>query len=363
MPFYIKRKADMKTVYRARLKKLRNQLRENQGILISDPENAFYFSGVHSSNIHLYITQEKAYLLTDFRYRQIAETNEGDFVVLSDRAFFPILKEIMTEPSVKVEQQYLTVFVYNRLREHFPDTDFSDLHHMISDLRLIKDDYELSCLKRAQEIADRAYGDMLPLIKEGITEKDLKAELEYRMVKLGAYKTSFDTIVLFGERAAMPHGEPGNRKLAAGDAILCDFGCVYQGYCSDVTRTVFWGEVSKKAQHVYETVLQAHLMVMDFIQEGKACADADKLVRDYIESCGYPEAFGHSLGHGVGLKVHESPILGQSSAEIFMDGMVFSNEPGIYLPGEIGVRIEDTLYLKHGNLYSTTALAKELIVL
>ncbi len=353
----------MKQFYESRLLKLRNQLAEQEGILVSDPKNAFYFSGINSSNIHLYITRHKAYLLTDFRYETAAKENEAGFTVVTEGSLVSKLKELMSESTVYIEQQFLTVHFYKMLLDHFPNTNFPNVKSMIMDLRLIKDASELFKLQQAQRIADTAYLKMLPLVKEGVTELELKAELEYQMTRHGAQKTSFDTIVLFGERAAMPHGEPSQRKLASGDALLCDFGCVYEGYCSDVTRTVFFGKVSDKAKHAYETVLTAHKMAWDFIGVGKACADADKVARDYIESKGYKGVFGHSLGHGVGVKIHEHPTLGHSSSEVFENGMVFSNEPGIYLPGEFGIRIEDTCYLEDGKLYSTTKLEKELTVL
>ena len=353
----------MKQFYESRLQKLRAQLTGQEGILVSDPKNCFYFSGIHSSNIHLYITHHKAYLLTDFRYETAAKENEAGFTVVTEGSLVSKLKELMSESTVYIEQQFLTVHFYKMLLDHFPNTNFPNVKSMIMDLRLLKDASELFKMQQAQRISDTAYLKMLSLVKEGVTEQELKAELEYQMARHGAQKTSFDTIVLFGERAAMPHGEPSQRKLTAGDAILCDFGCVYEGYCSDVTRTVFFQKVSDKAKHAYETVLTAHKMAWDFIGVGKACADADKIARDYIEGKGYHGVFGHSLGHGVGVKIHEHPTLGHSSTEIFENGMVFSNEPGIYLPGEFGIRIEDTCYLEDGKLYSTTKLDKELIVL
>ncbi len=353
----------MNQCYQKRLQLLRNQLKENQGILVSDPKNAFYFSGINSSNIHLYITHEKAWILTDFRYETAAKANEAGFEVLSEGSLVSKLKEVMTEAVVLIEQQYLTVHFYKMLLDHFPKTEFPNVKSMIMDIRLVKDANELELMKNAQKIADTAYLEMLSFVKEGVSEQELKAELEYRMAKYGAQRTSFDTIVLFGSHAALPHGEPAGRVLSPGDVMLFDFGCVYEGYCSDVTRTVFFQEVSEKAQHAYETALTAHKMARDFIGAGKKCADADKIARDYIESNGYVGAFGHSLGHGVGVKVHEHPTLGQSSQEIFQNGMVFSVEPGIYLPGEFGIRIEDTYYLEDGNLISTTGLDKELTVL
>ena len=353
----------MKQFYESRLQKLRTQLTEQEGILVSDPKNCFYFSGINSSNIHLYITHHKAYLLTDFRYETAAKENEAGFTVVTEGSLVSKLKELMSESTVYIEQQFLTVHFYKMLLDHFPNTNFPNVKSMIMDLRLLKDASELFKMQQAQRISDTAYLKMLSLVKEGVTEQELKAELEYQMARHGAQKTSFDTIVLFGERAAMPHGEPSQRKLIAGDAILCDFGCVYEGYCSDVTRTVFFGKVSDKAKHAYETVLTAHKMAWDFIGVGKACADADKIARDYIEGQGYQGVFGHSLGHGVGVKIHEHPTLGHSSTEIFENGMVFSNEPGIYLPGEFGIRIEDTCYLEDGKLYSTTKLDKELTIL
>lgn len=353
----------MREYFKRRLENLRKNLKEGAGILVSDPANAFYFTGIRSSNIHLYITAERAFLLTDFRYRVAAEANEAGFLVLTEGSLVTKLKEIVSEKSVYVEKQYLTVSFYKMLKDQLKGISFLNVKNMITNLRVIKDASEISKLKQAQEIADKAYTELFPFIKEGVSELELKAELEYRMAKLGAKKTSFDTIVLFGERAAMPHGEPSGRTLKHGDVVLCDFGCVCDGYCSDVTRTVFFGKASDAAKKAYETVLKAHQMAAEFIRVDKSCADADGVARSYIEEQGYKGLFGHSLGHGVGLMVHEAPSLSQSGKEIFQNGMVFSNEPGVYLPGEFGIRIEDTCYLWENRLFSTTKLPKELAIL
>ena len=211
----------MKQCYKTRLQKLRNQLKENEGILVSDPKNAFYFTGIHSSNIHLYITHEKAWLLTDFRYQQVAGENEAGFSVLAEGSLVSKLKELMTESTVYIEQQFLTVHFYKMLLDHFPNTNFPNVKSMIMDLRLVKDASEVFKLQQAQRIADTAYQKMLPLVKEGVTELELKAELEYQMARHGAQKTSFDTIVLFGERAAMPHAKVSRRGCVALRFRLC----------------------------------------------------------------------------------------------------------------------------------------------
>lgn len=353
----------MREYLKNRLENLRKQLKEGTGILVSDPANAFYFTGIRSSNIHLYITLDKAFLLTDFRYRVASEANEAGFQVLTEGSLVTKLKDVISEKAVYVEKQYLTVSFYKMLKDQLKGISFLNVKNMIADLRIIKDASEIAKLKKAQEIADCAYNELLPLLKEGVSELELKAELEYRMAKRGAQKTSFDTIVLFGERAAMPHGEPSGRTLQYGDAVLFDFGCVYEGYCSDVTRTVFYGTVGEEAKKAYETVFKAHQMAAEFIGVGKSCADADKIARTYIEEQGYKGLFGHSLGHGVGLMVHEAPSLSQSGKEYFQNGMVFSNEPGVYLPGEFGIRIEDTCYLWENQLFSTTSLEKSLLIL
>ena len=217
-----------------------------------------------------------------------------------------------------------------------------------------KNDWEISCIEKACDIAEIAFNDLLPDIKEGMTETEVAALLEYKMRKFGAQGPSFDTIVAFGAHAAVPHHETGETKLKFGDEILIDFGCKVNGYCSDITRTFLFGDDKKHEEFkkAYHAVLTAHTLVKEKLVSGMTGKQADAIARDYLTSQGYGELFTHSLGHGIGLNVHERPSLSPKGEQALCDGMVFSDEPGVYVKGEYGIRIEDTVMLKDGKVKS-----------
>ena len=217
-----------------------------------------------------------------------------------------------------------------------------------------KNEWELSCIEKACEIAENAFNELLPEIKEGMTETEVAALLEYKMRKLGAQGLSFETIVAFGAHAAVPHHETGATKLCFGDEILIDFGCRVNGYCSDITRTFLFGDDGKHEEFkkAYKCVLDAHNLAQQKIVAGMTGKEADAVAREYLKSCGYGELFTHSLGHGIGLNVHERPSVSPKGEQILCDGMVFSDEPGVYFVGEFGIRIEDTVVLENGKVKS-----------
>ncbi len=217
-----------------------------------------------------------------------------------------------------------------------------------------KNEWELACIQKACEIAEDAFNELLPEIQEGMTETEVAALLEYKMRKLGAQGTSFDTIVAFGAHAAVPHHETGETKLQFGDEILIDFGCKVNGYCSDITRTFLFGDDGKHEEFkkAYQAVLTAHELVKENLVSGMTGIEADAIARNHLTACGYGELFTHSLGHGIGLRVHERPSLSIKGEQVLCDGMVFSDEPGVYKAGEYGIRIEDTVTLKDGKVKS-----------
>ncbi len=229
----------------------------------------------------------------------------------------------------------------------------------------VKEDEEISRIKKACEITDRAFCELLGRIKEGMTENEVAAELEYLMRTYGASGTSFDTIVAFGENSSVPHHETGFRKLKFGDIILIDFGCKYGGYCSDCTRTFLFGDDGwhddfKKA---YAHVLAAHFAAKEQIVEGVKGRQADAFARDYLRNYSLDKYFTHTLGHGIGINIHEAPYLSPKSCEELKNNMVFSDEPGVYFAGKFGIRIEDTVMLSHGHILSLTDSDKKLTVL
>ncbi|MBE5744715.1 MAG: aminopeptidase P family protein [Clostridiales bacterium] len=229
-----------------------------------------------------------------------------------------------------------------------------------------KNDWELSRIAKACEIAEDAFNALLPQIKEGMTETEVAALLEYTMRKMGAQGLSFETIVAFGAHAAVPHHETGDTKLRFGDEILIDFGCKVDGYCSDITRTFLFGDDGKHEDFkvAYQHVLRAHELAQEKIMSGMTGKQADAIARDYLKEHGYGELFTHSLGHGIGLNVHEKPAVSPKSDKVLEDAMVFSDEPGVYKAGEYGIRIEDTVTLKDGKVKSFMSKTdKNLIIL
>ena len=233
-------------------------------------------------------------------------------------------------------------------------------------LMMVKTPEEAAAVARAAEIAEDGLLKLMPQIKEGMTETEVAALLEYYMRTLGAEGTSFDTIVAYGAHAAVPHHVTGNRKLCFGDEILIDFGCKVEGYCSDITRTFLFGDDGKHGEFkkAYAHVLTAHELAKEKIQSGMTGKEADAIARDYLKENGYGELFTHSLGHGIGLNVHEFPGVSPRGESALEDGMVFSDEPGVYKAGEYGIRIEDTVMLKNGKVVSFMGkTSRELIIL
>ncbi len=332
-----------------------------ENAVIFTPQNRFYFTGFEAEDGILLISDGKPYLAMDSRYIEAARREVADAEVLPfNKDFFTLLKtDALTETGITIED-------YETLKTLFKDVKLTfskELSSAVKGLREVKDEVEIEKISTAAKIADDAFLNTLPLIKEGVTEREIALELEIFMRKNGASKVSFDTIVLAGKNGSMPHGVPSDTPFKKGDLITMDFGCVYKGYCSDMTRTVALGNVDSTAKEVYETVLKAHKAAIPFYKDGEDCSKADKAARDIIEKAGYGEYFGHSLGHGVGIDIHEYPNASPRSQSVFKTGNVVTDEPGIYIPEKLGVRIEDMLLVteKGGKTLSTTQ--KELIIL
>ena len=233
----------------------------------------------------------------------------------------------------------------------------------ITSLRMIKSADEIALMKSAQEIAERAFTHILDFIKPGVTEREVSLELDYFMLRSGAEALSFETIAVSGVNSSMPHGVPSDKKIENGDFVTMDYGAVCGGYHSDMTRTVAVGNVSAEQKKVYDTVLKAQLAALEAMRPGVRCADADRAARDVIEAAGYGEFFGHGTGHGVGIEIHEEPRVSPTAVDILETGNVVTDEPGIYLPGQFGVRIEDMVLITENGFENLTKAPKELIVL
>ena len=261
------------------------------------------------------------------------------------------------------EGNVMTVDAYTALCSAWQSVEWVDCGRAFTEIRMVKNEEELALLRRAEQIGVDAYLRVLPMIKLGVRECEIAAELEYQMRKLGADGTSFETIVVSGVKSSMPHGKPDAKKIENGDFVTMDFGCRVGGYCSDMTRTVVVGKASEEQKKVYDTVKRAQQTGLDAIRAGILGAEADKAARDVIAAAGYGAYFGHSLGHGVGLLIHELPNLSPGSKVRLAEGMIVTCEPGIYIPDFGGVRIEDMVCVREGGIENLTHLSKDLLEL
>ena len=342
---------------------------KNDCVIISSPENRRYFTGFNSSDGFLVITNDEAIFFTDSRYIEAAQNQvtvcKSVLLRRVSETIVPYLKEKNIE-NIYLETERLTVAELNSLKKAF---DFckveakEEVDEIINKARVVKTDYEVDCIKKAQKIAEDAFSHILTFIKEGVTEKEIALELDFYMLKNGAEAVSFETIAVSGKNSSMPHGVPTDKKIENGDFITMDFGAVYNGYHSDMTRTVIVGKPTEKQKEVYETVLKAQKSALEVLKNGVTGFDADKVARDIIENAGYKENFGHGTGHGVGIEIHESPNLSPYSKATLETGNVVTVEPGIYIPDEFGVRIEDMALITEDGYINLTSCEKELIIL
>ncbi|MHB8064351.1 MAG: M24 family metallopeptidase [Ruminiclostridium sp.] len=352
-----------------RLNKFRSKMKDLKiaGAIITKRENYMYLSGFSGTSANLLITEKKAYLLTDFRYTEQATKEASLFeIILHKPNINDTLYEIINSESLKklgFEDQSTSYASYKTFADKFTATELIGIGYIVDELRSIKDAQEIETINKAVQIADDAFTHVLSIIKPGITELDVAVELEYKMKKLGASGASFETIVASGLRSSMPHGIASEKKLELGDAITMDFGAMYKHYCSDITRTVFLGQPDKKMIEIYNIVLNAQLTSEKGAKRGRTGKEVDKIARDIIYQNGYEGKFGHGLGHGVGLEIHESPRLSMGGDKILENNMAVTIEPGIYVEGLGGVRIEDTIIIKDDNPIVLTKSKKDLIVL
>ncbi len=343
----------------SRCRRLTANLTEGEAFFVTSSENVFYLSGFSGEGM-LLLSPDRAVLITDFRYIEDAQKRAEGFMVADiARGIRDIVpSEIRT---LYIEEENMTLAQLRKYGEVMPGVRFADGGgDKIAALRLIKEAEEI---EKAADIATAAFERVLSLMKPGVTERELALEFEYRVKKAGGGGVSFDTIVASGPNSSMPHAGVTDRVLTPGDFVTMDFGCVYDGYCSDMTRTVAVGSVSDKQRKVYETVLAAQLAALEAVRAGAACADVDAVARGIIADAGYGDAFGHALGHGVGVQIHEEPRLSARSQQVLSDNMVVTVEPGIYLPGEFGVRIEDLVVVNGEKTVNLSHFTKELLIL
>lgn len=324
-----------------------------------------YATGFAAENGFVIIDKNGTTLFTDMRYIETAEKLfKGTEVTPVLFKQGDALKHLAKYESVGVSFDQTSHAEYVEMEK--AGVKLFNVDEPLATLMERKNDWELSRIEKACEIAEDAFLALLPQIKEGMTETEVAALLEYNMRKLGAQGLSFETIVAFGAHASVPHYETGNTKLCFGDEILIDFGCKVDGYCSDITRTFLFGDDNKHEEFkkAYACVLTSHELAKEKIRSGMTGKEADAIAREYLKENGYGDLFTHSLGHGIGLNVHEKPAISPRSEKILQDGMVFSDEPGVYKAGEYGIRIEDTVTLKNGKVKSFMSKTdKNLIIL
>ncbi len=336
------------------------------GVLISSKYNRRYLSGFTGSSGYLLITEQSCYLLTDFRYIEQAQNESPGFQIIDymKKGLTETLSELVQQNRIQnlgYEEGLLTVREFNNLSSGIEGCNWSMIGSTVEQIRMIKDKDEIVKIRQAASIADAAFTHILNYIKSGVSEIDVALEIEFYMKRHGASKLSFDTIVASGKRSSLPHAQPTEKKIESGDFVTMDFGCLYEGYCSDMTRTIVVGKADERQKEIYNLVLRAQKNALENIKAGMMGREVDQLSRQIIDEAGYRQNFGHGLGHGLGLEVHEQPRFSLLSEETILPGMVMSVEPGIYIPDFGGVRIEDLVLVKEDGIDNFVTSSKELI--
>ena len=355
-------------IFGNRQNKLKSVLAEQglDGILITRLSNVRYICGFTGSAGSCIITPNDNYFITDGRYMEQSKNEVKGFERFVDYGTHIEIAQrnnlIPKGLKMALESDFLSLSLYNQLNELFPDVKWENTKMILENLAAVKDKSELEALRTAVEITDRGFGEVIQFIKEGITEKEIALELAMRYQKYGEGE-AFDTIVASGPNSALPHAKPGERKLQKGDFVVIDSGAKYAGYHADMTRTVVIGEPTEKHHEIYEIVKKSQQAGINATQAGVACKAIDDATRNVIASAGYGDKFIHSTGHGIGLEIHTFPRLSQQSEEILKENNVVTIEPGVYLTGWGGVRIEDDIVVKKDGNEVLNKTSKELMVL
>lgn len=341
-------------------------------LLINDPYNMRHVSGFAGGEGIVYVSEKNRAVITDSRYTEVAAKDSAPygFCVVEEKREHPrtmILRELMEDDgasAVGFEDEFLRVSEFRDYKAALELVkEWVPMGGLVDELRRVKTEEELKYLAKAEEIGDAAFKGILDFIKPGQTELEIAAELEYYMKKNGAERLSFDSIVASGKNSSMPHAVPSEKKVEEGDFITMDFGCTYKGYCSDMTRTIVVGKASDKQKEIYNVVLDAQLKSLAALRAGVTGASVDAVARKVIGDAGYGDCFGHGLGHSVGLYIHENPRLSPSDPTILKAGMIETVEPGIYVPGFGGVRIEDMVCVTEDGCINFAHSPKQLIEL
>ncbi|MBQ9197070.1 MAG: aminopeptidase P family protein [Clostridia bacterium] len=351
-----------------RTDKLLAALPENTAALLHNPSNIFYLSGYTGEGL-LLVAPGLSAVITDFRYVEAAQRQCPGFAVHAIRngvSHVQLAYELLRGVHINqlaIEDNIITVRGMRDIEKAMPGIAFVPLDFKPEKLREVKDDDELSRIERACDITCQAFEYICGFIAPGRTEREVQLALDYKMLQLGAEGLAFDTIVASGENGSLPHAVPGEREIKEGDMVTIDFGARFEGYDADMTRTVAVGQPSEKMRRIYEIVLHAQETAQAAIAPGMKCSDIDKIARDIIAEAGYGECFGHSTGHGVGIDIHEEPRVSARSEQVLAPGNIVTVEPGIYVPGLGGVRIENTCVVTETGVRALCGASKELRIL
>lgn len=352
-----------------RIEKLRGILEEKniEAFIILSPFNRRYMTQFTGTSGAVLITSSEALFITDFRYMDQANEQISGYTIIEHKASLEeaITKELqrLQVKRLGFEQDQVTYAAYQRYKQHFKLVELVPISGLVESLRMLKDESEIALIQKAVDIVDQTYEHILRFIKPGMKELEVELELQFHMRKLGSTGPSFDIIVASGARSALPHGVASDKVIEKGDFVTLDFGATYQGYLSDMTRTFAMGEPKEELKKIYDICLQAQLLGVQKIKAGMTSKEADAICRDYIKDKGYGDYFGHSTGHAIGLEIHESPALSMRSDAVLHPGMVVTVEPGIYLSGVGGVRIEDDIVITATGNNILTKSSKELIII
>ncbi len=360
--------------YLDRIQRVIAQLPEEaDGALVTSQVSRFYLTGYNADTGYLIITRKGCAFVTDSRYIEAAAAAlEGvcRAVCYNNAKFSETVRTLCEELEARallIEQSRVTLSEADRYAKSFEPATIlrsSHLDDILSSMRVSKSQFEVEQIKAAQRLTERSLRRILGMIKEGVSEREIALELEFDMRRSGAERIAFDLIIAAGPNGSMPHAVPSDYRIQPGDLITFDIGSVVNGYNSDMTRTVAFGNISDEQRKVYDTVRAAQKASIDYITGGGlSCVEADRIARDIIGAAGYGDCFGHGLGHGVGVEIHESPSLSFVSKDNLCEGSVVTVEPGIYLEGRFGVRIEDMLYITDGSAIDLTEFETDLIVI
>ena len=355
--------------YKKRREKLKQSIAQEglDALLVTDLVNIRYLTGFTGTSATVVVTPAKDFFLTDFRYATQAKDQVGDIPVIEYRLSDDAILKLFGAEKIKkagFEAERLTLAEFKRKDNFLRQTELVALSDMVEKIRLIKDESEIEAIRKLVAMQEKVYPKTLEMMTPGAVERDIAVDTEHLLKKEGADGAAFDFIVASGKRSAMPHGVASEKKIEKGELVTLDWGAKGFGYHTDCTRTVGVGKVDDELKKIYEITLEANLAAIDIVSPGVDVFDIDATARKVIEKAGYGKAFGHGTGHGVGMEIHEKPSVSQKEKRTVEEGMVFTIEPGIYLPGKGGVRVEDMLVVtEDGSEVLTSAIPKEFVTL